>query len=387
MKRRVCLVRQKFYSNKNLVRNAETLVRNGYEVDVICLGGKGEQKCETINGVSVHRIFLTFRRGKVLWYIFQYAAFFVLASLRLAELSVKKHYNVVEVDTMPDFLVFITLFPRLLGSRIIIYMYENMPALFISSFKTNPNHIGARLLYFIEKISASYAHHVIVSDGPPYKKVLESRGIPSDKITVVLNVPDDVIFNTGSLATKEDEDHFCVITVSTIVRRYGIQTLVKAVPLLLKDISNLEVVIVGEGEYRQDLEKMARDLRIERYLDFTGFIPLHNVPEYIGRAHVAVAPMIDDVGAPNKLFEYLALSKPSVASALPGITAVFEDQCLLYFEPGNEKELAARILELYHNPEKRAALASHAKAFYLKCHWPVMKQEYLKVYEELCSET
>ena len=386
--KRVCIIRQKYYpENKNLRRNAEALVREGYQVDVICLALKEDKKRETVNGVNAHRISLAYHRGNVFWYFFDYAAFFVLSFLTLARLSLKERYDVVEVDTMPDFLVFISIFPRLLGSKVILYMFENMPALFISGFKLSPNHIGAKLLRFMEKASASYAHHVVVSDGFPYKNVLESRGIPSDKITVVLNVPDDAIFDPTLVASTVDGNHFRLTVVSTITERYGIQTLVKAVPLLVKDIPNLEVDIVGEGEYRPDLEKMAHDLGVERYLNFTGVIPLDDVPPYIARAHVGVAPMNEDVGAPNKLFEYAALGKPSVASALTGMMAVFEDNGVLYFQPGNEKDLAARILELYHNSEKRTSLGARAQAFYRKYHWPVMKHKYLGVYKQLLRST
>ena len=54
--------------------------------------------------------------------------------------------------------------------------------------------------------------------------------------------------------------------------------------------------------------------------------------------------------------------------------------------PGDEKELADRVLELYHSPEKRASLASRAQEFYRKCQWQVMKHEYLKVYDE-CTKS
>lgn len=383
--KRVCIIRQKFYpGQKNLRRNAETLVREGYHVDIICLKGRSEKKRDVINGVNVHRLPLGHVRAGMFYYILEYAAFFILSFLKLTQLSLKKRFDVVEVDTMPDFLVFITPLHRLLGSKVILYMYENMPWLFITSFNLDPKGVGARLLHTIEKASASYANRVIVSDGPPYKRVLERHGIPSEKITLVLNVPDNTIFDGQPLPT-EDKDHFRLIVVSTLVKRYGVQTLVKAIPLLIKEIPNLMVEIVGEGEHRKELEKMARELGVESYVKFTGWILHDDVPEHIARAHVCIAPMIDDVGAPNKLFEYFALSKPSIASDLPGIKGTFEDGCVIYFQPGNEVDLAARILELYRNPVKRASVGSSGKAFYDKCQWTFMKREYLSVYESLLN--
>lgn len=382
--KRVCIVRQKIYSmQRNLRRSAETLLKEGYEVDVICVGGKGEKKHETVKGVNVYRVFFSYHRESVFWYFFDYAAFFILASLKLAWLSLKKRYDVVEVQTMPDFLVFVTLFPRLLGSKVILYMFENTTALFVSGFKMKPNHIAAKLLRFIAKISAGYAHSVFVSDGPLHKKDVESLGIPGDKVTMVLNVPDDSVFNLQPASVTADGNYFRLVVVSSVLKRYGIQTLVKAVPLLLKDIPEIRVDIVGDGEHRPILEQMARDLGVEGYINFTGTIAYEKVPDYIARADVGVAPMIDDVGAPNKIFEYIALGKATVASDLPGVRAVFDDKCVLSFQPGDERDLANRILELYHSPEKRASLSLAAQTLYRKYHWPVMKQEYLKVYKQL----
>ncbi len=367
-------------------RNAETLVSEGYEVDVICPRMSGEKKRENLNGVNVYRLPLRHYRGSVLLYLFDYIAFFILAFFKLAQLSLRKRYDVVEVNTMPDFLVFVTIFVRLLGTKVILYMFENMPALFVSTFKTSPNHVVTRLLRFIEMVSARYAHRVIVSDGILYKRVLESRGIPSKKITVVLNVPDDTIFNLESLPAAEDGNHFRLIVVSTLVKRYGVQTVIKAVPLLIKDIPELRVDVVGDGEYQPELEKMVRDLEVEIYFNFVGWTPLDSVPAYIARADIGVAPMIDDVGLPNKLFDYFALGKPTIISALPSLTDTFHDaDCVAFFQPNDEKDLAARILELYRSPEKRTSLINHAQPFYQKHRWTVSKHEYLKVYEELLT--
>ncbi len=382
--RRVCIVRYKHYpAQRNLRRNAETLVKAGYEVDVICVGSKRQKKRETLNGVNVHRINMSYHRDKAFWYIFDYATFFLRSAFKLALFSIKKRYDVVEVHTMPDFLVFVTLFPKLLGSKVILFMFENTPGLFVSSYNTGPNHLVARLLRIIEKMSAGYADHVFVSDGFPYKEILESRGIRSEKITVILNVPDDVIFDPKSIPTSRNGNYFRLIVVSSLLKRYGVQTLVNAVPLLLNEIPNLMVDVIGDGEYRTYLEKMTRDLGVERYFNFTGYLRYEDVPYYITRAHIGVAPMVADVGAPNKLFEYFALGKPAVASDLPGLTKMFSDDCVLYFQPNNERELADRILELYRNPEKRTSLGSYAQTVHNKYRWSVLKQDYLNEYKKL----
>ena len=57
----------------------------------------------------------------------------------------------------------------------------------------------------------------------------------------------------------------------------------------------------------------------------------------------------------------------------------------MFYEPDNEYDLARCILELYNSPEKRAVLAASGSAIYQKYRWPVMKNEYIKVYDTLLN--
>ena len=147
------------------------------------------------------------------------------------------------------------------------------------------------------------------------------------------------------------------------------------------------VVFRGWGELEGELKRRTRELDLTDKVFFVKPVPLDQVTRAAAEADIGVVPIMPDIlsyryCAPNKLFEYFAMGKPAVASALPGLVTTFDSDCVLYFQPDDEKDLAARVLELYHSPEKRASLASHAQEFYRNCQWQVMKYEYLKVYEE-----
>jgi glycosyltransferase involved in cell wall biosynthesis len=369
-----------YEQQRNLRRNAETLIRNGYQVDVICQRRRGKKSRETINGVDLYRLPPRHHRGKVLQYLFDYIVFFLLVFFTLGWRSLRRRYRVVEVETMPDFLVFATLIPRLFGAKVVLYMFENMPGLFASTFNVAPSHPAVRLLRLISKLSAGYAHRVIVSDGVHHKKWLESLDIPSEKITLIFNVPDENIFSEARSDISTHGDGFRVLVLSTFLPRYGVETVVRAVPRLLKNIPDLKVDLVGDGECRLALEELARGLGVQRCVNFPGWRPHEEMPGYISRADVAVAPMIADVGLPNKMFDYFAMSKPCIASALPSLLMAFNGNYVSFFTPGDDVELAARILELYNDPEKRAALGAEGHAFYQERRWSVMKEAYLAVY-------
>jgi glycosyltransferase involved in cell wall biosynthesis len=264
-------------------------------------------------------------------------------------------------------------------------MFENMPGLFASSYEVSTRHLTVRFLTFVSKLSGKYAHRVIVSDGEHHRKWVENLGIPRDKITLIFNVPDEEIFSMPEPLASTRKDIFRVLVLSSFLPRYGVETMVKAIPRLVEHIPNLKVDLVGDGESRPGLEGLVKTLKVGEYVNFPGWRPHEEIPGYIAAADVAVAPMRDDVGLPNKMFDYFSMSKPCVASALPSLQMAFNGRYVSFFTPGDDAELAARILELYRDPEKRAALGAEGHAFYQERRWSVMKNAYLTVYAK-CLE-
>ena len=90
---------------------------------------------------------------------------------------------------------------------------------------------------------------------------------------------------------------------------YAIEDIVSALPLILRKIPNAILLIVGEGQAREKLEKLSKELKITDKVRFTGYINHSKIPEIISIADVVVAPY-KEVGmpffnSPIKIFEYL----------------------------------------------------------------------------------
>jgi glycosyltransferase involved in cell wall biosynthesis len=349
------------------------------------LRGLEQQKRESADGINVYRLPVNHRRESASRYFGEYVAFFVLATLKLSWLSARKRYDVVQVCTIPDFLAFTTVFARLLGTKVILYMFDYMPELFATTFNRDDGHLAVRLLRLLEKVSTRYADRVIVVCETQRRRVQKNNSLSNGKIAVVLNVPDETIFTPQTLTLKNDQKHFRLIAHGTLLERQGVQTLIRAVPLLINDIPELRVDILGDGEYRPELEKLARDLRVQSYVNFIGRVPLGEVPAYIARADVGMVVHLFDLMLPHKVFEYLALSKPIVASDQGHLREYFDDDTMFFYRPGDEGDLARRVLELYHSPGKRASLSAHAQQVYQSYRWQVTKHTYLKVFEELLT--
>jgi glycosyltransferase involved in cell wall biosynthesis len=363
-------------------RNAETLVAQGYEVDVICLKRKGQKSKEKIDGVGVYRLPIEHHRGGILRYLYEYFGFFNLAFWKLTWLSLRRRYQVIEVSGIPDFLVFTGLIPKLMGASVILNFLDHTADYFQEKYMLSSRHVAVRFLRWVEKTSACWADYVFITQNVT-RDLLANRGVSAAKMSVIPNVPDEEFRNHCS-SLNSDNGYFRLITHGTLLEIYGIQTLLRAVPLLIEEIPQLKVEILGDGEYRPELERITQSLGIQEYVDFTGLLPQEEVPGHITQSHIGIVAVKCKFPAlSNKLFEYLAMEKPAVVTSISANKAHFSDNAVMFFEPDDERDLARCVLELFKNPEKRAALAASGSAAYQKYRWSAIKYDYLKVFDSL----
>jgi glycosyltransferase involved in cell wall biosynthesis len=257
--KRICIVKNSYYTGLTPERrNARALVSHGYEVDIICLKKKGEKSQEIIEGMKVYRLPVEHHRRGFFRYVFEYSAFFLMAFVKLAWLSLRRRYKVVQVSGIPHFLIFTAIVPRLLGAKVIFYILDHTPHVYMEHFGVGTSHRMVKLLNMFEGISARWADYCIGTQ-IINKQLLEKHGVPDDKISVILNVPDEGFSNNHDRIGSNNH-HFSLITHGSLLERYGVQTLIKAVPLLTGEIPQLKVKIVGDGEYKRKLEELAHSL-------------------------------------------------------------------------------------------------------------------------------
>lgn len=108
----ICLIVYSHYSRDARVRRyAECLARNGYFIDVICLGENYTPKEPNIH--LIHFPFDRKRYGKM-WYLIEYSSFFLFSFYTLTKNFLLKRYKFIHINNMPDILVFTVLFRKYL---------------------------------------------------------------------------------------------------------------------------------------------------------------------------------------------------------------------------------------------------------------------------------
>lgn len=378
-KRRICIIRRNYYPNDTLVRrNAESLVAAGHSVDVLALRSKGEPAFEVLAGVRVHRLPLQARRGGLAGYLLEYAAFFMLAFLEVTSLHLRQRFHVVDAVSMPDFLVFAGAIPRLTGSRLILHLFESMPEMWAQKRHVPMTHRTIRFLKWQERVSCAFAEVVICCHDMARAALIDSN-IPGAKIVTILNVPDDQVFKKQPRVGPRD-GIYRLVQHGTITENYGIQVVLEALKLLDPGL-NVHYDVTGSGEYRPVLEDRVRELGLQDRVTFHGYVSRERLLELLIGADMGIVPMLFEYQSPCKMFEYVALGKPVIASDRETFLQYFDQDQVLYFKTGDAKSLAAAIEKAVRQPSMMDELAGRASLRYDRYRWENMRERYLKLHE------
>lgn len=381
----VCIIRHNYYPDSHVRRDAEALVRSGHDVHVIALRRPGQAAREEVQGVTVHRMPVEHHRGTVLRYAWEYLSFAFLACLTVARLHLRRRFRVVEVDNMPDVLVFSAIVPKLLGAKVILYIFDNMPELLQVIWKVGPRHPLVRILAWMERLSAGFADRVIVSQETA-RQVVIARGVPEEKVSVVLNSADEAIFHPRPRPVRsQPAQPFEIVTHGAILKRYGVQVLIEAVPLLVKHGLDVRVQVFGEGEYGKELAQQAQRLGVTDRVTFRGFVPQGELLATLSRADLGYVGMLCDLMLSNKLVEYVSLGVPAVVARWPTFEHYFPPDTVTYYDPGDAQSLATAILSVANAPDAARARAARATAIYQAYRWSVQQEAYTGIYDELTA--
>lgn len=380
----VCLIRLNYYPDTHVRRDATALTQAGYDVHVIAVRQPGEPWRDVVDGVNVYRMPVGHRRGGMLRYLWKYSAFFVLTMITLTLLHLRRRLRIVEIDNMPDFLVFTTILPKLTGAKVVLYIFDNMPDLLMRTRNVGAGHPLVRALMIVERESARFADHVIVTQEIA-KQLVQSRGVPAEKLTVVLNGPDERLFAQRPPRPRTVDGTFDIVTHGLILERFGIQTLIDALPRIAREVPGVCLHIYGDGEYRQALEDQARHVGVRQHVRFHGWVLLEEIPDRLDGMDVGYVGMLCDLMLSNKLMEYVVLGIPVAVSRWSTYEHYFPEDAARYFEPGNAASVAEAMLDIYRDPEGARERAERAATLYQRYRWPVQQQIYLDLYAGLSS--
>ena len=344
-------------------RQAESLVAAGRPVQVLGLRRQGGPATSEVDGVRVHHLDVQRHQGAGLGvYLREYLSFLARAMFAAVRLHRRERFALVQVHSLPDFLVFAALPLRLVGVPVLLDLHEAMPEFFRSRFPGASNPLVHRLLLLQERLSIALSTATITVN-PPMRDRLVRLGVPGAKTGVVVNSPALGRFDIEAQPRRafREDGRLRLIYAGALTPTYELDVAVAAVARIASSRPDLDVAfdVYGRGDSGPGLAVQAAELGVADRVTFHGRIPIEDVPAAVARADIGLAPTrhdrFTDMSLSTKVFEYAAMGKPVVASRLPMVETTFPAGTVATYAPGDAAELAAAVLAVADYPIAREA--------------------------------
>jgi glycosyltransferase involved in cell wall biosynthesis len=307
--------------------------------------------------------------------------------LVLSRLHRRRKYNLIHVHNVPDFLVFSAWLPKVTGAKIILDIHDILPEFFANKFRKPERSVYVRLLKLIEKLSARFANHVIVSNHLWSEKAI-ARSISKEKCTVFINYVDLSLFR--SRRTRND-GRFIMLYHGGLQRHQGLDLAIRAFDKVCRPSPGVEFHIYGGGSMKPELEALVRDLGLNDRVFLQESVPTREVADIVANADLGiVAKRADSFGNEaysTKIMEFMAEGVPVIVSKTKIDSFYFDDTVVRFFESGNVDDLAAAMLNLMNNQGRRESLVRHANEYVARNNWDTRKQKYWHLVDSLVSGT
>lgn len=390
MSRIAIVVHAVYPGDPRVRRQADALVERGHEVDILCLRGKGEAAEEVDGAVRVVRLPVNRTVTGVAGHTAEYLAFAGMAAVRLAREHRRRRYRLVQVATVPDFLAFAAAPLKLAGTPLLLDLHEDMPEFFRDRFTHPWTRPLLPLVTGSARAAAALADEIITVH-EPLRQLSISRGVPPEKISVVMNSADTRLFNAERHPRRPfmDDGELRLIHHSNLQRIYGLDVAVEAIARLDPALLPHRLDVYGDGPWRPQIEAAIARTGTSDRVHLNGRVPMDDLPRLLAGADIGLVPSLPEpylqYSLSTKLLEYAAMGVPTIATDLATFRAHFDADALRYVAGGDPEALAAAIREVAADPVATARLGAEAHRQSAAYAWDLQAAHYLDVVERLMA--
>ena len=231
------------------------------------------------------------------------------------------------------------------------------------------NFVSKQLLNLMDK-NHLYKHTVVISDALK-NLILKSQNIKSDKIVVAHDGADEVVDFESKIKLQGNKESLKIGYVGSLYKGKGIEVIEK---LSYQRLDNVEFHIVGG--LKNDIIYWKEKIKSDNVF-FHGFVSQQNIQKYLNSFDILLLPNqknvyivntknnIGEFTSPLKMFEYMATKKPIIASDLPVLKEVLnEDNSVLV--KCNDISEWEKAIEILRDDSLRLQIANKAYEDFIK---------------------
>jgi glycosyltransferase involved in cell wall biosynthesis len=217
------------------------------------------------------------------------------------------------------------------------------------------------LIEKIELLNLMYADKIIVVS-QVLKEQLIAKGIDANKIVMSPNGVDLQVFSAQHLQCERTvirnelniQDVLVFGFSGTFGPWHGIEIIARIIPAVVKQNQQVHFLLIGDGLLKEMIQKMVKQEHLEKFVTFVGMIHSDQMPAYLSACDAFLCPTQPNndgtrfFGSPTKLFEYMAMAKPIIASDIEQLAELLHAQreVHLLIEPNDIEGFVQAILHV-----------------------------------------
>jgi glycosyltransferase involved in cell wall biosynthesis len=373
---------------------ARALYQSGYEVRVICPKGDKQDQLsfEVVDGVHVYRYPLLLQASGLIGYLVEYSWAFLCTAIISLFIWLRHGFDVIHTANPPD-IFFLLAWPfKWIGKQFVFDEHDLSPELYESKFHRRD--LAYRTLLAMQKSSYERAN-LIISTNQSYCDIARRRGgVPESRLAIVRNGVDLGYFRRIACRPElKGSFSYMAAYVGVMGRQDGVDRVVRAAHHLVHDLGRVDVgfVLIGKGECWEELQRLARELRVNHFVHFTGRISDQSLLEYLSTADVCLAPdppdQMNQLSTMTKILEYMACQQPIVSFDLLETRRSAGDAAV-YVQQDNPRQFAHALDDLLKDPSRREQMGRIGldRTLHL-VGWNRSREALLEAYRRLQGQT
>jgi L-malate glycosyltransferase len=187
---------------------------------------------------------------------------------------------------------------------------------------------------------------------------------------------------------KKHKKGITIISTRSLYKVYDIETYIRAASLVIKQISDIIFLVIGDGSEKEKLIDLVHQLQIEDHVTFLGRIPNNELPEYLSISDIYVSTSLSDGGLASSTAEAMACELPSIVTDFGDNNRWVIDDVTGHLFPSSDFEtLSIKILNLINNKILRKEMGKNARIQIVKnLNYSKEFKKVENIYEKLHKE-
>lgn len=291
-------------------------------------------------------------------------------AITAGQLALELDFDVIHVHDWMSFEAGIEV-KRISGKPLIVHFHS-------TEFDRNGVNINKEI-FAIEQKGIEHADCIITVSNRTRDIILDNYKTSTTKIVTVYNAVSAINYSTKR-EIKNSDDKKTVTFLGRITMQKGPRYFIEAASIAIKKQTNLKFIVAGKGNLRDEMIQLTKDLGINDYFEFPGFIEDKDVTALFMRSDVFIMPSVSEPFGIVAL-EAMQTGLPVVVSKQSGVSEIAKN--LVKVDYWKTEMMANMIVDLLNNSTGNAELAKNGQIEVSKIKWETPAKHLFEIYHQL----